>query len=516
MSTHPPVAPRVGDAATPSADARVDPGVGAAAGLGSAPIGPTSSVSEHAPAPSPVRRPTVPSGAAAARPGNTQLAPPAGVPLGFLAAAAAGLVGFGVALAAQANNAVIVPTDPHVVATVHLAMLAFLSTAVLGAIHQFGPVVGGRPLRSVVAARISLVLFVPAVWMIPVGFATAHPAVVSVAGVVAFCAICLIAWNVSRPLGRGARSASVVGLRWAVIMLIVTALFGVVYAFDRHTGWFPLFSNRVLAHAHLGLLGWLGLAYVSVAEKLWPMFLLAHRPSARAGDVAVRLLPAGVLVLAGGLLFGIEWVGIVGALVVVCALASHLVSLSQFLHHRRRRLELLHAFVLTSAAFLVAAVVIGAIATLAPVSTAWRWRLVPAEVACLFGWLALAVIGHVHKIIPFVEYTALRSRGVKYGPGERPLRFADLFESQGARAAYVLTSGGLVAVVAGLLTQTAVSVRAGAIALAVVGVLVTVNMVTGFRRVQTLSGNSPLRDAGGDPTPSRPAPLVPTPASEAS
>ncbi|MEI2700350.1 MAG: hypothetical protein V9E94_19215, partial [Microthrixaceae bacterium] len=61
----------------------------------------------------------------------------------------------------------------------------------------------------------------------------------------------------------------------AVIYLVATAAFGVTYAFDRSNFWFELLSHRVLAHAHLGLIGWLGLAYVSVAEKLWPMFLLA-------------------------------------------------------------------------------------------------------------------------------------------------------------------------------------------------------------------------------------------------
>jgi hypothetical protein len=38
-----------------------------------------------------------------------------------------------------------------------------------------------------------------------------------------------------------------------VLYLVATVAFGVVYAFDRQTGWFPLYPSRVLAHAHLGL-----------------------------------------------------------------------------------------------------------------------------------------------------------------------------------------------------------------------------------------------------------------------
>ena len=77
-----------------------------------------------------------------ARPGGGPPAvPPAGVPLAFLAAAGVGLVGFGLGLVGVAPTAVTAPTDPKVVADVHLAMLAFLSTAVLGAMHQFTPVI---------------------------------------------------------------------------------------------------------------------------------------------------------------------------------------------------------------------------------------------------------------------------------------------------------------------------------------------------------------------------------------
>ena len=88
-----------------------------------------------------------------------------------------------------------------------------------------------------------------------------------------------------------------VGLRLSVSYLVVTVGFGVTYAFDRTEGWFGLLPHRVLSHAHLGLLGWLGLTYVSVAERLWPMFLLAHRPSQRSGAVSYTHLRAHETVL---------------------------------------------------------------------------------------------------------------------------------------------------------------------------------------------------------------------------
>ena len=70
------------------------------------------------------------------------------------------------------------------------------------------------------------------------------------------------------------------GLRFALAGFVVTACFGVVYVADRSGEWFNLSGHILLAHAVVGLFAWLGLTYVSVAEKLWPMFFL---PTSRAG-----------------------------------------------------------------------------------------------------------------------------------------------------------------------------------------------------------------------------------------
>jgi hypothetical protein len=410
-------------------------------------------------------------------------APPPTVPLTFLAAAGVGLTAFGVAIAAVASRAATSPTAPTVVAAAHLCMLGFLVTALLGALHQFCPVVGGRPLRSVRIARITAALWIPAAAGLPAGFATGHPAFVSASGVVAFGALVLAAFNLSAPLSNPGRGAPLTGLRWAVGFLVATAAFGVVYAFDRHSGWFPLPPHRVLAHAHLGLLGAVGLAYVAVAEKLWPMFLLAHRPGRSPGEAAVRLIPAGVALLVPGLLVPLPVLAAGGGVLVAGGLAAHLASLAGFLRHRRRRLELLHAFVLAGAAALVVAVVLGAVAGLAPVSVRWRMRLVPAEVIALTAWLALAVVGHVHKIVPFVGYTALRARGVARHPGGGPLLFTHLSNAGAGRFALAGTAGGFAALLAGMLAASPVLIRLGGATLAATGLVATANLALGPLRM---------------------------------
>jgi hypothetical protein len=405
--------------------------------------------------------------------------PPPSVPMTFLAAAGMGLTAFGAAAVAVAGRAAAAPTAPTVVAAVHLCMLAFLGTAILGALHQFCPVVGGRRLRSVPAARVTAALWIPGVAALPFGFATDHPLVVSLGGTGVLTALAVAAWNLSGPLSTRGRGAPVTGLRWAVGFFVTTALFGVVYAVDRQAGWFPLMPYRVLAHAHLGLLGGLGLTYVAVAEKLWPMFLLAHPPGRSPGSLAVRLIPAGVGVLVPGLLFAVAPLAVAGGVLVAGGLACHLASLAAFVRYRRRKLELLHAFVLAGAALLVVAAVLGGLAGLAPVSTVWRARLVSGEVVALAGWLGLAVVGHAHKIVPFVGYTALRARGIDRAPAGGPLLFGHLFVQWAARAALAGTGGGFAALVAGTLAASPPLLRLGGVLLAATGLAATANLAAG-------------------------------------
>jgi hypothetical protein len=427
-------------------------------------------------------------------PGGVAVVPPASVPLGFLAAAGVGLSAFGLAVWFAADRIVTSPTHPGAVSAVHVGMLAFLTTAVLGAVHQFTPVVARRPLRSVAAARVTLVGMIATAWLLPSGFAHGPESLVAAGAVTGGATVLLAAWNLSGPLASRDGGVPLAGLRISVGFLVVTVAFGVVYAFDRQTGWFPLLSHRVLAHAHLGLLGWLGLTYVSVAEKLWPMFLLAHRPRARSGAWAVGLLAAGVPVLAAGLLFGAPAIAWPGGLAVAAGLGCHLVSLAGVVRHRRRPLELLHAYLFASAAFLVLAITLAAVAALASVDPYVRARLVAAEVASLAAWLGLAVVGHAHKIVPFIGYTALRARGVTTGPTGRPLLFGDLFDHRAARVTLAAVAGGFVAITTGILAESPGVVSAGGVAVAVAGALATANLAAGPRRAirthRTISGRS--------------------------
>ncbi len=389
--------------------------------------------------------------------------PPASVPLSFLAASAIGLVACGVALILAHSYAVVDPTEERVVGAAHFAMLATLSMGVLGALHQFIPVITKRPLRSVRLSRATFVFWLLGAWLLPLGFITRTEPVVEAGGAFAGLAVILLVVNVSAALLERGKGTPVVGLRFAIAGFAVTACYGVVYVMDRQAQWFDLSGRIVLAHAVVGIFGWLGLTYISVAEKLWPMFLLSHVPGRhRAGQIAVLAVPAGVLLLSPGLLFGLAWLAWCGAVGLAIGLAAHLFSLAMHIVYRRRSADLHLLYVVTAAVWLVAGVVLALAAVLAPGSSPHAEpALIAGAVTAFSGWLLISLLGHAYKVVPFIVWSTLRGRGIRKNARGAPLMFADLYSHRWAAASYVLATSGTALVCLGFAFSLATAIAIG-------------------------------------------------------
>lgn len=406
----------------------------------------------------------------------TATVPPTSIPLGFLLMSGLGLVAFGLSIAFVGKRITSGPTSLPVVGAVHFGMLAFLSTAVVGALHQFVPVVTASELRSVRVARLTLVMWVTGVWLLPSGLMPNITPVILLGGTIVVIAACLATWNFSGPLLKSSHSDPVVGLRSAVAYLVATVLFGIVYAVDLHHGWFGLLPHRVLAHASLGLLGWIGLTYVAVAEKLWPMFLLSHKEKRGFGRLAVRIVPVGVLLLALGLLFAIRWLGLIGGMVTLGGLLLHVASFAQWVQHRKRKLELLHVFIIASMGFLPIAVVAGLTTELVHMGIDWRIRTASVSVAAIAMWVTLAVIGHSHKIVPFITWTAMRKKGISKKPDGKPVLFGDLFSKSLARTSLGISVTAGVSLLSGIAGAKPALISLGGLLLAACGVVTVANL----------------------------------------
>ncbi len=433
--------------------------------------------------PRPGRQPASGSTAAAGAwpgrpPGLPGAVPPPSVPLAFLAAASLGLAACGAAWVWARGWAGSDPSADPVVAAVHLGVLATLATGVLGAVHQFTPVITGRPLRSVILARMVFVTWLGASWLLPFGLATEQVAVTAVSGALAGLSIVLLAVNLAAPLSVRGKGTPVTALRLGLAGAVATSFLGVAFVGDRQGGWFVLSGHVDLAMGVLGLFGWLGLTYVGVAEKLWPMFLLAHLPGRhRSGRVAVWCLAGGVALASPALAWSADGLAWVGGAVAAVGLGAHLVSLAVHVRHRRRAVDLHLVFVLTAAAWVPVGVGLAlAAALVVPRHHHVGVALAAAALAAFGAWLLEALVGHAHKVVPFILWSALRSRGIATGPTGRPLLFADLYDHRWAAAAYGTLTCGVAALCAGLGASAPPLVAAGGVLFVATGLIVGANL----------------------------------------
>ncbi|MDA8380113.1 MAG: hypothetical protein M0020_04700 [Actinomycetota bacterium] len=404
--------------------------------------------------------------------------PPPSVPLSFLMAASVGLIACGVAWAWVRRAAAANPNSDPAIAAVHFGVLAALTMGILGATHQFATVITGRPLRSVLLARATFVAWLAASWLLPIGIGFEQTAVTAASGGFALLGLLLLAWNLAAPLSVRGKGAPVTALRLALLGAAATTLLGATFVGDRQGNWFVLSAHADLAMGVLGLFAWLGVTYIGVAQKLWPMFMLAHMAGRhRAGTVAVWATWLGAAVLAGGLAHGTlvaEWAG-AGALGI--GLGAHLVSLWAHLRHRRRKADLHVLFVVTAAAWLVVAAGLALPgALLLPHHYRTGVALVAAAMVACGGWLLEALVGHVHKVEPFIVWSLLRSHGLRSGPSGKPLTFADLYHHGWAAATYGTVTAGIGALCAGLGASWTPAIAAGGALLAATGALVAANL----------------------------------------
>lgn len=432
-----------------------------------------------APTAPPATRHTAAADSWAGRPaGVPRSVPPPSVPLSFLAAAAVGLVACGVAWVWVRSVAVSRPNTAPVIAAVHLGVLAALTMGILGATHQFTPVITARPLRSIRLARATFATWLAASWALPLGIGFRSVAATAASGALALAGLVLLLWNLLPPLSVRGKGAPVSALRLALVGAAATTLLGATFVSDRQGNWFVLSAHVDLAMGVLGLFAWLGVTYIGVAQKLWPMFMLAHVSDRRhLGTVAVWATWLGAAILAGGLAHGVSVAGWAGAALLGLGLAAHLAALSTHLRRRRRPADLHLIFVVTAAAWLVVAAGLGLAGVLVlPGQYHLGVALIAAAMVAAGGWLLEALVGHAHKVVPFIVWSLLRSEGARRHPSGAPLLFADLYHHAWAGVSYGTVTAGLALLCAGLAGSWAPTVAAGGALLAATGVVTGVNL----------------------------------------
>ncbi|TDC69574.1 nitrite reductase [Actinomadura sp. GC306] len=179
----------------------------------------------------------------------------------------------------------------------------------------------------------------------------------------------------------GGRFAHVVGWYvWAGVALVAGGTFGGLLASGRvPAGWL---APMRAAHAHVNILGWVGLAVLGTLFTLWPTVLRTRMVdgTGRIARWSLRAAVPGLAVAVGGLLTDLRWLAAAGLLLYAGAAALALVPFVRTIARRRPH---------TPASWMLAA------------GTAWFAVTLVADAArqSLDGLLPLVLVGFVGQTL---------------------------------------------------------------------------------------------------------------------
>lgn len=353
---------------------------------------------------------------------------------------------------------------------VHLCTLGFLMLVMLGALYQVLPVVAGAQIPSPRLGYAVQGLLVLATTLLTIGLGRADHRQFLYAFVLALVGLLLFVlpagWALVRTRAVGATPW---GIRLALLGLIAVAAMGLRLAWGRGTfgyteGWFPWRH----AHAHLGLVCWVGMLIASVSWQVVPMFFLAAPTAAWSQWATIAGVGTSLLALASVYFFGlpveaIPWCAAPGAVAVW--LLHPVATLGSIRKRKRKRKDPTLWFWLFAMA--VAPVVLA-------FSALSAWLELPYVTSlygllALWGWAGMLVHGMLARIVPFLVWLHRCSKlvGLRPVPSAREL-YPDRYVSLG----FVLHVSSLVAGAAAICLDTAWSWRLfGALLLSTAGVL---------------------------------------------
>ncbi|HUF90991.1 MAG TPA: hypothetical protein VMR23_01350 [Candidatus Limnocylindria bacterium] len=357
---------------------------------------------------------------------------------------------------------------PRLLAVTHTVTLGWITLAIMGASYQIIPIVLERPLWSERLAWWQYALVVTGVIGLVAHFFIAQwPGLLWSAGLLLLGTATHVVNSALSARGLPAWTFTARLVFLALAGFALTALLGAALGIEHVRAVLPgEFFDRLHAHVHLALLGWVLPMVIGVAARVYPMFLLAREPAGAGGAVQLWGLGLGVPVTVTGLLLGSP-LAAAGAAAVAAAVATHLVWVWRMARTRKRPvLDWGLRFALAGSAFAVPATALG-LALAFDVVGGPRWAMAYGIIA-FGGWASLTIGGMSLKIVPFlVWYRA-------YGPlvGRRPVpTMAQLSWPAAEGVAFVLlvTGMGALAVAAGIGQATAIRaaglvVAAGAVA----------------------------------------------------
>ena len=340
---------------------------------------------------------------------------------------------------------------PTTLATVHLVTIGWLTILLLGALHQFVPVLTAKAAVAGTSALVSLIAILLGLGGMEAGFfalggVLPAPAVLALpaggtlvlgGAAVAAASLARTLWQ-TRPLPFPARFVAI-GLVFLFGALGLGIVLGLGFSSPDMISWSGAFTDGPRLHLLAGLIGWFTLTAMGVSYRLLSMFTLAPEERGLLGTFVLVLSGAG---LAATWLLGVaEAMGapVTDAAVAIAAAITglgvvlYLLDMARLYRARRRhKLELNTGMALVALVGLALSIVLALYAC----ATDFAEPVVGAlGYLFLFGWLSGLGLSQLYKIVPFLTWLE------RYGSllGKQPVpRVQDLVDERRDRPWFIL------------------------------------------------------------------------------
>ncbi len=336
---------------------------------------------------------------------------PLSVPLPFLLTGACAAALFGLLLPWVLPEALLAPDFPRVLALVHITTLGWLTMSIMGASLQLIPVIVVAPLRGTRLIRWHYPVFTAGILSLVSGFWWMQPWLLITGGSLIILAVMHHVVIIGRTLAHGTkRPLTVYFLGASLLYLCIVVSLGLTAALNLQFGFLTTgFSQLLLTHITLGLVGWLSSTLIGVSYTLVRLFALAHSHDDRIGRIVFLLLNGSILGLACGFLFSLFPLIVVCGLLLSAAIWLFAFDYFRMLRVRHRKiLDITQYHAIAAALYFVLIVPCGVLVVL------FHWQS-PAVLAMLVlltfvGWLGQSITGYLYKIVPFLIWNK------RYGP----------------------------------------------------------------------------------------------------
>lgn len=337
--------------------------------------------------------------------------------------------------------------EPHVIAAVHCLTLGFLSMTAMGILTQWVPVVFDVPPLAIPRVRLQFAAYLIGVVGFVVSFWYAQWNWVALSG--GWLAVAILLWSqgVVTQLTKTAKPRDVLyrGVQEAVVGFNFVWIFGVFMALS-FLGWWPEFQV-LRVHIATALVLWMGLAILTVQQKLNPMFSMSKAEGVNPGW-PLYLAAAGVA-LAWISLFVLPVLFRVAAAAWLSAGVMSVVQLSRILKQSKaERLDTVFYGVVGAWLLLIAAAALAVFMS-------------PLAIPIAFWGMLTLIFSYQLRVVPFMLAVQISKR--LPGPVYKAFFMAQAMQSRmGPIVMAVMGVGGALLTVLGYATDRQTVVQASA------------------------------------------------------